>query len=175
MTGFSAIINARQKEALWAGHLFGRVAPSRVGRYRLTARPGAGGMGVVYLGAAKDGSQVAVKVPRPELADDPEFRTQFAREVATLVRVKGVCSVRVIEADTDSPRPFVVTEYADEPSRAEYVGTNGPLGGAVGIMPDAVGWASVLTERLAGGRTHGRTCGRRRSVFTAKGCLRSCA
>ena len=38
--------------------------PARVGRYRLTARLGAGGMGVVYLGAAKDGHPVAVKVLR---------------------------------------------------------------------------------------------------------------
>jgi serine/threonine protein kinase len=39
--------------------------PSRVGGYRLTARLGAGGMGVVYLGTAKDGSQVAIKMLRP--------------------------------------------------------------------------------------------------------------
>ena len=45
--------------------------PTRVGRYRLTARLGAGGMGVVYLGAAKDGHLVAVKVLRPELAENP--------------------------------------------------------------------------------------------------------
>jgi hypothetical protein len=31
-------------------------------------------MGVVYLGAARDGSLAAVKVMRPELAEDPEFR-----------------------------------------------------------------------------------------------------
>jgi predicted unusual protein kinase regulating ubiquinone biosynthesis (AarF/ABC1/UbiB family) len=43
-------------------------------------------MGVVYLGAARDGSQVAVKVLRPELADDTEFRARFSREVATLTR-----------------------------------------------------------------------------------------
>src|ERR1035441_2343268 len=74
--------------------------PRRIGRYRLTARLGAGGMGVVYLGAAKDGSPVAVKVLRSELADDSEFRARFRREVATLTQVKGLCTVQVIEADT---------------------------------------------------------------------------
>jgi len=48
--------------------------PVQIGQYRLTDRLGAGGMGVVYLGVAPDGSLVAVKVLRPELADDPEFR-----------------------------------------------------------------------------------------------------
>jgi hypothetical protein len=47
-------------------------------------------MGVVYLGLApdypdRDGSQVAIKVLRPELADNPEFRARFGREVASLM------------------------------------------------------------------------------------------
>jgi serine/threonine protein kinase len=55
--------------------------PTRIGEYRLTARLGAGGMGVVYLGTARNGTQVAVKVPRPKLADDQEFRSRFRRHV----------------------------------------------------------------------------------------------
>jgi hypothetical protein len=39
--------------------------------------------------------------------------------VAALMRVRGVCMVRVIEADTQSARPFMVTEYAEGPSLAE--------------------------------------------------------
>jgi serine/threonine protein kinase len=73
-------------------------------------------MGVVYLGESQDGHQVAVKVLRPELADNPEFRVRFGREVSTLTRVRGVCTIGVIEADTEAPTPFLVTEYADGPS-----------------------------------------------------------
>lgn len=109
----------RGREGPLARAPLGEGDPSRVGRYRLTARLGAGGMGVVYLGVAADGSQVAVKVLRPELADDQEFRARFCREVATLVRVAGLCTVRVIEADTSAVRPFMVTEYADGPSLAD--------------------------------------------------------
>jgi eukaryotic-like serine/threonine-protein kinase len=127
--------------------------PLRVGRYRLTARLGAGGIGVVYLGAAKDGSQVAVKVLRPELADDPEFRARFSREVATLTRVNGICTVRVIEADTDSRRPFLVTEYADGPSLAEYVDAHGPLGADM-LYGLATGLAEALTAIHAAGVAH---------------------
>jgi serine/threonine protein kinase len=99
--------------------------PSRIGRFRLTARLGAGGMGVVYLGAAKDGTQAAIKVLRPELADNQEFRVRFRREVAVMARVAGLCTVRVIEAGTESATPFLATEYADGPSLAEYVRLTG--------------------------------------------------
>ena len=133
--------------------------PSRIGRYRLTARLGAGGMGVVYLGDAPHDGQngrgglVAVKVLRPELADDPELRERFGREVTSLVRVRGVCTVRVIEADTDGPRPFLVTEYADGPSLAEYVAARGPLGADM-LYGLATGLAEALTAIHGTGVAH---------------------
>jgi serine/threonine protein kinase len=126
--------------------------PSQVGRYRLVARLGAGGMGVVYLGEA-NGRQVAVKVLRPELADDPEFRVRFGREVSTLTRVQGVCTIRVIEADTQAPKPFLVTEYADGPSLSEYVATHGPLDPQM-LYGLATGLAEALTAIHAAGIVH---------------------
>ena len=127
--------------------------PPRIGRYRLTARLGAGGMGVVYLGMNKDGSQAAIKVLRPELADDQEFRTRFQREVALLTRVQGLCTVRVIEADTASAKPFLATEYADGPSLAEHVGQHGPLG--PGMLDGlATGLAEALTAIHEAGVVH---------------------
>ena len=95
--------------------------PRRIGRYRLTARLGTGGMAVVYLGVAEDGRLVAVKIIRPELADDPEFQARFGREVAVLARVRGERVVRVIEAGADACGPFLVTEYAAGPSLAASV------------------------------------------------------
>ena len=129
--------------------------PSRVGRYRLTARLGAGGMGVVYLGLDPDGagSQVAVKVLRPELADDPEFRARFGREVASLMLVRGDCTVQVIEADTASSQPFMVTEYAAGPSLSEYIDANGPLGAEM-LYGLATGLAEALTAIHAAGVVH---------------------
>jgi len=101
-------------------------------------------MGVVYLGVAWDGSPVAVKVLRPELAGDQEFRRRFGREVAALVRVKGGCTVRVIEADSQSSTPFVVTEYAQGPSLSEHIDKHGS------VSPDMLyGLATGLAEALA--------------------------
>jgi len=127
--------------------------PARIGRYRLVARLGAGGMGVVYLAEAGDGQPVAVKVLRPELADNPEFRTRFGREVTTLTRVQGVCTVRVIEADTQAPKPFLVTEYADGPSLAEYVHAHGPLDPGM-LYGLATGLAEALAAIHAAGIVH---------------------
>jgi peptide/nickel transport system substrate-binding protein len=127
--------------------------PARVGRYRLTGRLGSGGMGVVYLGAAKDGGLVAVKVLRPELTENPEFRARFSREVATLTRVTGMCTVRVIEADTEAPRPFLVTEYIDGPSLADYIDDHGPLGSEM-LYGLATGLAEALAAIHAAGVIH---------------------
>ncbi len=127
--------------------------PAQVGRYRLVARLGAGGMGVVYLGVDQVGQQVAVKVLRPELADDPEFRVRFGREVTMLTRVQGVCTVRVIEADTEAPKPFLVTEYADGPSLSEYIEARGPLDAGM-LYGLATGLAEALTAIHAAGIVH---------------------
>jgi serine/threonine protein kinase len=127
--------------------------PSAVGRYRLVARLGAGGMGVVYLAESPVGQPVAIKVLRPELADNPEFRTRFGREVATLTRVQGICTVRVIEADTEAPKPFLVTEYADGPSLSEYVTERGPLDPRT-LYGLATGLAEALAAIHAAGIVH---------------------
>jgi serine/threonine protein kinase len=127
--------------------------PVQIGRYRLTARLGSGGMGVVYLGADPDGRPVAVKVLRPEMADDPDFRRRFDREVTALMRVRGVCTVRVIEADTESDRPFMVTEYAEGPSLADYIDKYGSMSADM-LYSLATGLADALTVIHAAGIVH---------------------
>ena len=127
--------------------------PARVGSYRLLARLGAGGMGVVYLASGQDGRPVALKVLRPEMANDVEFRKRFSREVTALTRVRGVCTVRVIDADTTSAQPFLVTEYAEGPSLAEYVDSRGPMDPQM-LYGLATGLAEALTAIHAAGIVH---------------------
>jgi serine/threonine protein kinase len=110
-------------------------------------------MGVVYLGADPDGGLVAVKVLRPEIADDPDFRRRFDREVTALMRVRGVCTVRVIEADTESDQPFMVTEYAEGPSLADYIDKYGSLSADM-LYGLATGLAEALTVIHAAGVVH---------------------
>lgn len=65
--------------------------PRRAGPYRLESVLGSGGMGRVYLGRDTTGGAglAAVKVIRPEYAEDPLFRKRFEREVGALDRVQG--------------------------------------------------------------------------------------
>ncbi|MFJ4093075.1 serine/threonine-protein kinase [Kitasatospora sp. NPDC089913] len=105
-----------------------REDPRIVGPYRLHRRLGAGGMGVVYLGSDRRGQRVALKLIRAELAEDVEFRTRFAREIAAASRIRGGCTARVMGSDIEADRPWLATAYVPGPSLYKRVGDEGPLG-----------------------------------------------
>jgi predicted Ser/Thr protein kinase len=91
--------------------------PGRVGPYRLIRRLGAGGMGVVYLGQDETSGQLAaVKLIRPELAANEEFRARLRREVAALQRVPRFCTAPVLAADTDAQPAWIATEFIEAPT-----------------------------------------------------------
>ncbi|MEU6664744.1 serine/threonine-protein kinase [Streptomyces sp. NPDC046727] len=101
--------------------------PPVVAGYRLAARLGAGGMGRVYLSHTQGGRPVAIKVVRPELADDPDFRRRFGREIQAARRVRGAYTAELIDADADAVPPWLATLYVPGPSLAEAVARRGPL------------------------------------------------
>ncbi|MER5835642.1 serine/threonine-protein kinase, partial [Streptomyces sp. NPDC002130] len=101
--------------------------PPVVAGYRLAARLGAGGMGRVYLSHTQGGRPVAIKVVRPELADDPAFRRRFRREVEAARRVRGAYTAELIDADADGTPPWAATLYVPGPSLTDAVARRGPL------------------------------------------------
>ncbi|GAA2272189.1 MULTISPECIES: protein kinase domain-containing protein [Kitasatospora] len=101
--------------------------PEAIGPYRLVARLGAGGMGRVYLARSAGGRTVAVKVVRSELAEDREFRTRFRREVEAARAVDGAYTAPVVDADPDSPTPWLATAYVLGLSLTDAVQRYGPL------------------------------------------------
>lgn len=84
-------------------------------------------MGRVYLATASDGRTVAVKVIRPEMAEDKSFRTRFRREVAAAAAVGGVYTAPVVDAAPDAETPWLATAYIPGPTLAEAVAEHGPL------------------------------------------------
>ncbi|MFH0180599.1 PQQ-binding-like beta-propeller repeat protein [Streptomyces cacaoi] len=101
--------------------------PEQLGPYRPVARLGAGGMGRVYLATSPAGHTVAVKVIRPEMAEDRNFRIRFRREVAAAAAVGGVYTAPVVDAAPDDETPWLATAYVPGPTLAEAVAAHGPL------------------------------------------------
>ncbi|MEO3842599.1 ABC transporter substrate-binding protein [Streptomyces sp. B22F1] len=114
--------------------------PDELGGHRLLARLGAGGMGVVYLARAGDGTLVALKVIRPEHAANPAFRARFRREVRLATGLTGRWVVPVTAADAEARAPWLATAFVPGPALVEAVDGYGPL------PPYAV---SALGARLA--------------------------
>lgn len=117
--------------------------PEYAGQYRLEARLGSGGMGVVHLARSASGRRLAVKVIHAEFAEDPEFRARFRQEVAAARRVSGAFTAPVVDADPDGERPWMATLYIPGPTLAEHVKRSGPL-----PTGDMVRLAAGLSEAL---------------------------
>jgi hypothetical protein len=105
----------------------GQDDPRTVATYVLHARLGSGGMGRVYLSFTPGGRAIAIKVVRPDYAEDPEFRARFRREVTAAQRVQGIYTAPVVDADVDAPVPWLATAYVPGPSLHRAVAEHGPL------------------------------------------------
>ncbi len=127
--------------------------PELIGPYRLRGRLGAGGMGRVYLGLTPGGRAAAIKVIHAGLAQDPEFRERFRREVAVARTVSGLYTAPVLDADTDGPEPWLATAYVPGPSLADAVSRRGPLP-AASVLMLAAGLAEALSAIHGAGVVH---------------------
>ena len=89
----------------WVGHVLG-------GRYRLVARIGAGGMGVVYRAwdLAAD-RYVVVKMPKRELLGEPKFLQRFEQELSALRSLSHTAVVPVVDVGNEQGTPFAVMPY----------------------------------------------------------------
>ncbi|MDX1973720.1 MAG: protein kinase [Candidatus Sumerlaeia bacterium] len=92
-------------------------------RYEIQGILGAGGMGYVFKGKHKTLKRVeAIKVPKPELLDDPTLMARFKEEASTLARLshKNIVHVHTVEIEEDPTKltyismEFVAGERLDD-------------------------------------------------------------
>ncbi|NUO45130.1 MAG: serine/threonine protein kinase, partial [Streptomyces sp.] len=118
--------------------------PRRVGPYEVRGRLGSGGMGEVFLAESRTGLRLAVKVVRPEYAQDRTFRARFRQEVraAQTVGGAGTYTARVVDADPEGEHPWMATEFVDGPNLRDAVMDGGALPErAVRVLGAALGEA----------------------------------
>jgi serine/threonine protein kinase len=99
----------------------------RLGPYRIEARLGQGGMGVVFRASRdRDGGVVALKVLREELAADPAFRRRLAHEARAAAGVDHPNLAPVLEAGEAGGRLYLAVRFVDGRSLAQRLAA-GPL------------------------------------------------
>ncbi|MGI8938948.1 MAG: serine/threonine-protein kinase [Iamia sp.] len=121
---------------------------SEVGRplgsgYLLTEPLGRGAMGRVWRGVRRsDGTAMAVKVLRPELADDPEQVARFLAERNALRAVVDDRVVRVHDLVVEGSVLAIVMDLVDGGDLRTAMGSEGPI---------SPGRAATLLAGVAGG------------------------
>jgi serine/threonine protein kinase len=83
------------------------------GRYRIDALIGAGGMGNVYRAIDPDGSTVALKLVKSDLARDEIFRRRFAREARIAQSVRNPNVVPVLDAGEHDGLPYLAARFIE--------------------------------------------------------------
>ncbi|WP_405587658.1 protein kinase domain-containing protein [Streptomyces sp. NBC_01092] len=103
--------------------------PGRIGPYVPLGLLGSGGMGHVYLARPADGAPglAAVKVIRPEYAEDPRFRRRFEREAAVHSRVHTPRTPDLLGTGFDDSLLWMATQYLPGLNLAEAVRECGRL------------------------------------------------
>jgi tRNA A-37 threonylcarbamoyl transferase component Bud32 len=126
------------------------------GRYRLTRKLGRGGMAEVF--AAEDvrlGREVAVKLLRPDLAEDPVSKARFSREAQSVAGLNHHAVVAVYDTGEDTGPagtvPYIVMELVEGRTIRELLVGGGPPP----TVDDALVIVSGVLEALAYSHAHG--------------------
>ena len=129
--------------------------PERVGPYVPLALLGSGGMGRVYLARPSDDGPglFAVKVIRPEYAEDPTFRRRFEHEALVHGRVRTPRAPRLCGTGFQDELLWMATEYLAALDLSDAVREGGALEpGAVWRLVAELGQA--LPDLSATGIVH---------------------
>ncbi|WP_307835185.1 protein kinase domain-containing protein [Streptomyces adelaidensis] len=129
--------------------------PDRIGPYVPLGLLGSGGMGRVYLARPVDGGPdlVAVKVIRPEYAEDLRFRRRFEHEASVHSRVRTPRMPRLSGTGFRDELLWMATEYLPGLDLAAAVHEDGPLP-AVAVRRLVAELGQALADLSAAGIVH---------------------
>jgi serine/threonine-protein kinase len=103
-------------------------AGDTLGSYRLEELLGEGGMGLVFRAVRdSDGQEVALKVMRFELIEDPVFGKRFEQEARAASEVHNEHLVPVLEAGQAEGRRFLATAYIQGGTLEDRLAESGKL------------------------------------------------
>ena len=115
-------------------------------RYTITDKLGGGGMSIVYL--AEDSilnRKVAIKAISIPPSEKEETFKRFEREVHNSSQLSHENIVSMIDVDEEDDCFYIVMEYIEGPTLAEYIHSHGPL---------SVETAIQFTEQILSGIKH---------------------
>lgn len=99
------------------------------GRYEIQSMIGEGGMAVVYKATDhRLNREVAVKIMRPEMAEDEEFRRRFLTEAHAVAKLSNHNIVAIYDVSRTNNVEYLVMEYVDGITLKMYMERRGALG-----------------------------------------------
>jgi serine/threonine-protein kinase len=119
-------------------------------RYEIVRLLGAGGMGAVFEARhIAIGKVVALKVLRPELANDPQGSVRFLQEARAANEVRHRNIVEILDFGIDGGRYYMVMEYLRGESLAALMEREGRMspGRIIAIMDPVLRALAVAHER----------------------------
>jgi serine/threonine protein kinase len=100
---------------------------SRFGEYQVESLVGAGAMGKVYRATAGDGTTVALKLVKDDLARDETFRRRFRREARIAQTVRNPHVVALRDTGEIDGIPYLAQQFVEGPSLDQKLEREGRL------------------------------------------------
>ncbi len=133
----------------------GQKVPAQLKHFLLFDVLGRGGMAVVYRALDRTlNRQVAIKVMRGSLADDPQYVANFLREARAAAQLNHPNIVQIYMVDQAGGHPFIVMELLDGGRLDEMIAAGRPLAESL-VLRVALQVAEGLAAAADRGLIHG--------------------
>ncbi len=124
-------------------------------RYRIGSRIGDGGLATVYRATdLRLDRTVAVKILKPQWAEDPEALERFRREARTAAKLTHPNIVQVLDTGVEGDVHFLVMEYLPEHNLKQIIAEYAPLPPRK-VLQVAISCCQALAEIHRRGLVHG--------------------